>query len=264
MLTAVKNQVRITSLSIKYALMREMLNKATFISNIVFMVLNNATFIVQWVILFAIRDDFGGFTLKKVLLLWGFASFTYGVSRFFFQKAFTLSRTINNGKLDSFLVQPKNVLISAITTDVSPSALGDILYAYIIYFIYGFTISGFLLYTLLGILGGVITAAISVVLNSLSFWFRKSDTIAETGNRLMTNFATYPDGIFKGTVKFILYTIVPVGIANYLPVEVVTNFNIYYLLIVIAFTIGIIALAFLVFYRGLRRYSSSNLMIARI
>ena len=80
----------------------------------------------------------------------------------------------------------------------------------------------------------------------------------------MTNFATYPDGIFKGTVKFILYTIVPVGIANYLPVEVVTNFNIYYLLIVIAFTIGIIALAFLVFYRGLRRYSSSNLMIARI
>ena len=40
MLMVVKNQIRITILSIKYALMREMLNKTTFITNIVFMILN--------------------------------------------------------------------------------------------------------------------------------------------------------------------------------------------------------------------------------
>ena len=264
MLTVVKNQLRITYLSIKYALMREMLNKATFISNILFMILNNSSFIIQWVILFSVRDNIGGYDLKKVILLWGLAAFVYGISRFFFKKAFSLSYTINMGKLDSLLVQPKNVLISAITTDIETSALGDILYAYIILFVYGFTIQRFLLYTLFGILGGLIIAAIAVILNSLAFWFQNTDTIAEIGSNLMTNFATYPDGIFKGAVKVILYTIVPVGFANYIPIQVITEFDILKLLSVVGVTIVFVALAFIIFYRGLKRYSSSNLMIARI
>ena len=51
MLTAVKNQVKISFLSVKYALMREMLNKVTFFTNITFMILNNAAFIIQWIVL---------------------------------------------------------------------------------------------------------------------------------------------------------------------------------------------------------------------
>ena len=55
---------------------------------------------------------------------------------------------VNTGKLDSFLVQPKNVLLSAITTDVETSALGDLIYAYIMLFIYDISITSFLLFTL--------------------------------------------------------------------------------------------------------------------
>ena len=51
MLMEVKNQIKVNILSTKYALEREMLNKFTFISNIVFMVLNNSSFIIQWIIL---------------------------------------------------------------------------------------------------------------------------------------------------------------------------------------------------------------------
>ena len=118
MLTEVKNQAKISFLSIKYALIREMLNKTTFITNIVFMILNNASFIIQWLVLYSLKDNVGGYTFKQVLLLWGIAAGTYGVAHFFFKKAFHLSDTINNGKLDSFLVQPKNVLLSSITSDV--------------------------------------------------------------------------------------------------------------------------------------------------
>ena len=264
MLTAVKNQLKISKLSIKYAIMREMLNKTTFISNIVFMILNNGSFIIQWIILFSLKENIGGYQLKQVLLLWGLASGTYGVSRFFFKRAFNLSDTINNGKLDSYLVQPKNVLLSAITTDVEASAIGDILYAYIMLFIYGFTIPNFLLFTLFTICGGLIITSISVILNSLSFWFQKSDIIADTGNSLMTNFATYPDGIFKGKAKILLYTLIPVGIANYIPIKIMTKFNPYLTILVITITIILILLAFKIFYSGLKKYSSSNLMIARI
>ena len=264
MLTEAKNQFRITLLSIKYALMREMLNKTTFVTNILFMILNNASFIVQWIVLFSLRKSVGGYTLKQVLLLWGLAASTYGVAHFFFKKSFYLSETINNGKLDSFIVQPKNILLSAITTDVEPSAIGDIIYGYILLFIYGVNTYNLLLFTLFSICGGFIITSISIILNSLSFWIQKSDIIAETGNNLMVTFATYPDGIFKGITKIILYTIVPVGISVYIPIKVISEFNIYLVLLVIATTILFITLAFRVFYSGLKKYSSSNLMVAKI
>lgn len=92
MLTAVKNQIKISFLSVKYALMREMLNKVTFFTNITFMILNNAAFIIQWIVLFALKDNIGGYTFKQVVLLWGIAAGTYGVAHFFFKKAFHLDR----------------------------------------------------------------------------------------------------------------------------------------------------------------------------
>lgn len=264
MLMAVKNQLKVTGLSIKYAMMREMLNKVTFISNIIFMILNNSCMIVQWVVLFSLKSDMGGYTFKQVLLLWGMASSVYGVSHFFFKKCFSLSDIINNGKLDAYIIQPKNILLSTITSDIEVSALGDILFAIIIYFIYGFTIEGFFLLILFAITGGLMLTSISVILHSLSFWFNNADMVADVGNSLMTNFATYPDGIFKGITKWLLFTLIPVGITNYIPIKVIIKFNPHLLIINICVCISLIIFAYIIFYKGLKKYSSSNLMSARI
>ena len=105
MLTEVKNQIKVMALSVKYNIMRQMVNKVTFITNILFMVLNNASFIVQWIILFSLKDEIGGYTLKEVILIWGLAASVYGIAHVLFKKAFEISDLIINGKLDSFLVQ---------------------------------------------------------------------------------------------------------------------------------------------------------------
>ena len=264
MLMAVKNQIKVMFLSIKYNIMRQMTNKVTFITNILFMILNNATFIIQWIILFSIKEDIGGYTFKEVLLIWGFASSTYGVAHIAFCKAFSLPELIINGKLDSFLVQPKNVLLGVITSDTRISAIGDLLYGYICLFIYGITFQNFVLFTLFSITGGIIVSAFAVILGSLSFWLVKSDIVAESLTNAIMNFATYPGTIFKGAIKVLLYTILPVGIANYMPADMVISFNTYNFFIIIGFTIFICILAFAVFYKGLKRYSSSNLMGSRI
>jgi len=264
MLTEVKNQFKVTLLATKYAIMKESLNKASFLMKVVFMILNNATFIVQWIILFAIRDNIGGYTFQQVLLLWGVTAGVYGISHFFFKNAYNLSDKINSGKLDSYLVQPKNVLISAITSDIETPALGDLLYGFIVLFIYGISLQVLLLFLLFIITGALILTSMTVIVNSLSFWFQKSDMIAETTTSMMTNFATYPEGIFGGAVKVLLFTMIPVGFTVYFPVRVITEFNIFQLVIVLAVTMITIALAFIIFYKGLKRYSSSNLMSARI
>ena len=88
MLTEVRNQIKVIFLSLKYNIMREMTNKVTFISNVLFMILNNSSFIIQWIVLFSLRQEIGGYTMKEIILLWGIASGTFGLSRIVFSKAF--------------------------------------------------------------------------------------------------------------------------------------------------------------------------------
>ena len=264
MLMEAKNQIKVCLLSCKYALQREMLNKVTFISNILFMILNNASFIIQWIILYSIKDNVGGYTLKQVILLWGIAAGTYGFSHFFFNDSYYLSDTINTGKLDTFIIQPKNVLLSCITSSVDISALGDLLYGYIMLLIYGVTPITFLLFTLFCITGGFILTAIAVITSSLSFWFGKVELFANTMNSFMLNFSTYPEGIFKGLIKILFYTIIPIGFVNYIPIQLIMKFNIVNLIVILLITLLFIGLSFLIFHKGLKKYSSSNLMNTRI
>lgn len=264
MLMVVKRELKIIILSIKYSLMREALNKVSFITNILFMILNNACFIIQWIILYSVKDNIGGYTLNMVLLLWALAASTYGFAHLLFEKAFDLSDTINTGKLDSYLVQPRNVLLSISTSDIKVSAIGDLIYSLIMLFIYGFNIKLFILFIIFTITGGLILVSISVIYNSLSFWFNKSDFIADIINDLMIYPSTYPEGIFEGISKVILYTVVPVGLVNYIPLTILTEFNLKLLIIVMAFTIVMVVFAFIIFNKGLKKYSSSNLMIAKI
>lgn len=264
MLTAVKNQLRVIALSVKYNIMREMTNRVSFLTNVFFMVLNNATFIIQWLLLFHIKSDIGGYALKDVMVLWGLAAGSYGLAHILFQRAFSLSDLILTGKLDSFLVQPKSVLLSIITSATNSSAIGDLIYGYLVIIIFRFSIPGLVLYTLFSILGALIMAAFGVITGSISFYIVRGDMLAENLYGIMINFSTYPDSIFKKVVRLLLYTLVPVGFIVFLPLKIMLHFNLMLCFGVAGFTLGICLLAYVVFYRGLKRYTSSNLMSARI
>lgn len=264
MLTEVKNQIKVILLSVRYNIMREMTNQVTFLTNVSFMILNNATFIIQWIILFHLKKRIGGYDLGDIMILWGFAASTYGLSHIFFQRAYELSGIIMNGKLDSFLVQPKSVLLSVISSGTNSSAIGDLLYGYLVLIIFNFSIWNLLMFTLLSILGALIMTAFVVITGSIAFWIVRGDMIADNLNNTLICFSTYPDTIFKGMVRLLLYTVVPVGFIIYLPTTIILHFSILSLLAVTGVTILITFLAFFVFYRGLRRYTSSSLMIARI
>lgn len=264
MLTAVKRQIKVAFLSIKYSIMMQMLNKVTFITNVVFMILNNASFIIQWIVLFNLKSNIGGLKFNQVLLLWGIASGVYGVAHLFFEEAFNLSKLIINGKLDSFIVQPKNVLISAITSRSRISALGDLIYGYIVLLFYGITIKRFFLFSILIICGGLICVEVAVIYNSLCFWFVKADTLADSLYISTVTFATYPETIFKSSVKLILYTIIPAGLVAYIPFKIMLIFTIKEFLILVSLIIVIGLFSLWIFNKGLKKYSSSSLMVSRI
>ena len=264
MLMEVKRQIKVAFLSIKYSIMMQMLNKITFITNVVFMVLNDASFIIQWIVLFNIKKDMGGLNFKQVILLWGISAGAYGIAHLFFEEAFNLSKLIVNGKLDSYIIQPKNVLVSVITSRSRISAFGDLVYAYLVLLFYGITIKRLIIYTFLISCGGLISVEVAIIYNSLCFWFVKADTLADSLYTSILTFSTYPDTIFKGTVKLILYTIIPAGLVAYIPFKIMLVFTIKEFFILVSLIIFIGLIAFWIFNKGLKRYSSSSLMVSRI
>ena len=264
MLTAAKNQMRVCLLSIKYNIMREMVNKVTFLTNVCFMVLNNATFLVQWFILLRLREDVGGYTLREIMLLWGLVAASYGLSHILFARVFSLSELIIKGKLDSFLVQPKNVLVSVLTSSTDISAIGDFLYGVVIVCACRPGVGGFFLFLLFVVTGAVIFTSMALLMGSLSFWFVRMDMLQNQMVMNIVSFGTYPDGIFSGVTRFLLYFVIPAGMAVWHPVHVLVSFDAGMLFTVLGYVCGLTVLAVAVFYRGLRRYASGNLMEARL
>ena len=256
--------MRVCALSVKYNIMREMVNKVTFLTNVGFMVLNNATFLVQWMILLRLRGDVGGYTMREIMLLWGLMAASFGLSHILFARAFSLSDLIIKGKLDSFLVQPKNVLVSVLTSSTDSSAIGDFLYGTALVCACKPGVGGFFLFLLFTVTGAMIFTAFAVLLGSLSFWFVRMDMLQGQMVMSAVSFATYPDGIFEGISRFLLYFIIPVGMAVWHPVHVLVSFDAGMLLAVFGYASALSAAAVAVFYRGLKRYVSGNLMEARL
>lgn len=283
MSTAVKNQVRVCLLSVKYNIMREMVNPVTFVTNILFMMLNNATILVQWFILFRLRGEIGGYTMKDVMLLWGLTASSFGLSKVLFARVFSLSELIISGKLDSYLVQPKNVCLSVLTSATSTASIGDFLYGLVLMAFSGFSVGRLVLFLLFTVTGTVIFVAFTLLLGSLSFWFVRAEMAGGQMVSGMISFMTYPDGIFRGISRFLLYFLIPVGMAVWQPVHIMTAFSgageigpgagetgqglqsgLIAILAVAGYAAALMAIAVFVFYRGLQRYSSSSLMEARM
>ncbi len=263
MLTVAKNQFKVSLLSIKYNILRSMVNKSSFLFSVLLMFISNASFLIQWVVIFSVSDG-ADFTMKQVLLLWGVIACSYGLSNIIFGGVHYLPEYIINGKLDAYLVQPKNVLLSVMTSHTSVSAFGDVIYGYVVILLASPNLVSFMYATLFSITGAIIYACFIIILYSSIFYSINYRELVGSLTRIPTSFGTYPDNIFDGVLKILLYTIFPIGFIVYLPVKVLLYNNILFAIYIVLFALFIVLLASTIFYLGLKRYSSTNLMSARV
>lgn len=264
MLTEVRKNLKFILLSMKYNVQREMLNKASFLMNVLLMMLNNVSIIIQWGVFFSLKDSFNGYTFEDEMLAISLCTITYGMTFLFFGGINRISYLIEYGGLDKYLTKPKSILIGVLTSKTQISALGDMLFGIILFCIYYHQPVQFLLFILLSILSFLIMISFLIIVNSITFWFiRFSDTV-EMFQSAYISFSMYPKTIFDTTIQVLMHTIIPVGFAIYLPVELFINFSIIKLLLLIGFTIINVLFARFIFYRGLKRYTSSNMAVVNI
>ncbi len=233
--------------------------RAGFWGQVISMALNDALWMTFWFFYFRRYPVVYGWVLTDIIVLWAVPAAGFGLATGIFGRAPRLAGVITTGGLDSYLTLPKNVLLHVLVSATDASGWGDLAFGLVAFMLLIHpSLPVLLLYLLLVALVAVIFTAFLVLLGSLAFWLGNSEGLAQQLMGVLISFSTYPTPVFHGAVKLLLFTLIPAGFITYFPVELLHTFRWPLFAGLVAFVLGIATLAWVVFYRGLRRYESGN------
>lgn len=261
MLTVVKKYLRFFTQSIKCNFASVLEYKKSFLIQSIFMFVNNIFFLVFWNVVFnAAGGSVNGTTMNDILYLWSIPVIAYGVSFFFFGGTMKLGKYILDGGLDSFLTQPKNVIISVMLSGMEFSAFGDLLYGLVIgLFAVEFNLYKYVILVLLGVLGAIFYICTETIIRLLTILIGNTDNIEHIYiNTLLINFGCYPEAIYGKVIKFLIYTVVPSAYIAFVPVKIINSFKLEHLIIFIMAVVIYVVLTTVIAKKLLKRYESGN------
>jgi ABC-2 type transport system permease protein len=233
--------------------------KMVFLIEAFLMIGNNFIFLAIWWLFFNQFQTVGGWSFHDMIVLNCVVSGGYGISRICFGGIKDFSKTIIMGNLDIFMTQPKDILLHIVCSKSQSKGFGHLITA-ILLFAFDFQALAYKLpLILLFILGGALVfTAFAVIVHSLPFWFGAIDAVTNKYSDSILVFVKYPVNIYSGVFQLMMFTLFPAGIIGFLPVEIVRAFTWTYFFGFIFSVVGFIALAYFIFYRGLRCYESGN------
>lgn len=233
--------------------------RGSFILQTLFMALNNLTFFVTWWIFFANFKEINGWTIHEMEAMYGLVAGSFGLAVIFAGGMFELGKMIMNGGLDSYIVQPKNVLIHILFSRSKLSGWGDVISSFFLFYLSGYYSWKLLPFIILFyITSALLFISVAVIYQSLSFWLSNVDQLARQMFEFAITFSVYPQSIFPSFMKFIFFTIIPAGLISTVPVQFFMNMNLMDFMIIIIGTASLVTFSFWFFYRGLRHYESGN------
>jgi ABC-2 type transport system permease protein len=257
--------VRLFAHYTRFNLAANMEYRVSFITQVLGMALNNAAFLVFWLILYGTVSAIKGYGFSDVMFLWALMSVGYGMAAVFMGNAPFLSRTIYNGELDVYLLQPKPILLNFLASRMRVSGWGDISYGIILYAAtQPHSLPHVALFIVFSMLAMILLVAVEIFYNSITFFLGNAEEIAGTAAELSLLFSLYPGSIFEGPSSFLLYSLVPTALIAYVPAELFKSFDAGRLGLLLAGDAAIVLAAFAAFRLGLRRYESGNRMGTRI
>ena len=239
--------------------------RASFFMQAFGMALSNSSFIFFWWIAFQqIGGSIAGYSFQDVLFIWAVASSAFGLSSILFENASRLTGLIVTGELDTFLLQPCNILLSLLSARTSLAAYGDFAYGFILMLIFHATNPAAWLWFGAGvIIGGLLFAAIALTANTLSFYWGDVTILGQMATEFAINFSVYPDKVYAPAARALMYSLIPIGFAVHIPLRLVGGFSPLLALAAFGGTVLYCVASGFFFYRGLKRYESGNVIVTR-
>jgi len=237
--------------------------KISFFLTIFIVMLKQIFFLISWGFFFDRYKVVQGWDFKSMVFMYGSVCFAMGVVEGFFYGFRDLTRMIETGQLDSFLLQPKNVILNIAISKGDISNLGEILTGLVLIAYSGFLVKAFWAVLIILVLGSVFMFSLVLYLACIAFFIRDAGDFIRELRLNSIIMATQPASAFKGALKMLSFTLLPVAFLSYFPVEHLRTGLWQYLLLTIAGTVAFFILACALFYKGVKRYESGNMMAVR-
>lgn len=173
--------------------------------------------------------------------------------------------TVTDGKLDMYLTRPAGSLFLVSTHTFVMRSLYRFLFLHIpvlIWVIIHFNIQAKPLYIVASMLvlicAIMIRYSVSLIINTLSFWFLRIDNINDAWEAL-NSMGRYPLDVFPKSIRIITLTVIPIAFDGWLSASVLTGRSPWQaVLYTVVFTTALFWIARRFWYFALKRYSSAS------
>lgn len=258
------NYARLAGVYTRLNLNAQLEYRGGFAAQVVAMFVNNCVWVVFWGLFFTRFPVLRGWDVRDVITIWALAASGYGLAHAVYGNALHLANLIAQGQLDVWMLYPRALLPHLLLGRMSATAWGDALFGYTVYIALVRPDFGrLLLFVALSLSAAVLFVGFSVLSGSLGFFLGNSATLTEQWRMAMITLSTYPATLFGGTVKLLLYTLVPAAFVTYLPIVALRDLSLVDAALTVAGSFAFLLLSAAVFYTGLRRYESGNLLAMR-
>ena len=238
--------------------------RGAFMSQMIAMCANNFVWVAFWVLFFERFPVLRGWDVNDVITLWAIAATGFGLAHTVCGNALALPWLIARGQLDVWMLYPRALLFHIILGRMSATACGDTVFGFVVYLAFVKPdLPHFLLFTALSVAVAFLFAGFSILTGSLTFYLGNAEGLAEQWRFSMITFSTYPATLFEGVVKLILFTLIPAAFVSFLPIEALRQMSFWYAFLTVLGSFAILLIGIMVFYLGLKRYESGNLMEMR-
>src|SRR5438270_8999374 len=236
-----------------------MAQRGAFLMQVGLMALNNAIFFTFWIVLFDRVSRIRGYALSDVAVLYGVVAVGVGLAVTVAGGGPLLARFIHEGELDALLPQPKPTLLYALGRRTVASGIGDVASGFAMIALSGIVSVWIIPVVVVAILASATICISSCVLfNSVAFWLGRVEAATRQLSESLITFSLYPEPLFGGAVRLLLFTVVPAGFVGYLPARLVRAPS----AVAVGELLGAAVLygcvAWMVFNRGLRAYASGS------
>ena len=260
----VTDLARLLAAYVRLNLAAQLEYRAAFLSQVIAMFINDGIWVVFWVVFFDRFPVLRGWTREDVITVWAITAAGFGLAFALFGNSLWLATYITQGQLDSWLLYPRPVLPHLLVGKMLTSSWGDMLFGYITYILFVHpSLPQLFMFVCLSFAVAILFVGFCVLVSSLAFFLGNSIAILDQGVNALITFSTYPAVIFDGGIKLVLFTLIPSAFVSYLPVEALRQLSLGIALLSMVGSALFLGVGVLLFYRGLKRYESGNLMEMR-
>lgn len=222
------------------------------------MILNDATWVLFWVIFARRVGTIGGWDVERLLLLQAVLTTAGGLSLGVFANARRIGTMAVQGDLDAVLALPVAPLPFVLLRRIEPVNLGDLAFGIVLFAVAGDpTPARALVFIGVVLASATLLTGFLVLTGALAFFAGRSES-GELGFHAMLLLGAYPVDLFAGAVRVLLFTAVPAAFIAAVPARIIDEADLGSVLGLVAaaavFAVGAAA----TFTLGLRRYTSGS------